>query len=83
MASYDATEMRTTLTLEDDALEIARRLARRRRTTLGRAVSELVRRAAERPLATTERHGLTLVRLPKRTTAVTAAAVEELLDDLV
>jgi hypothetical protein len=74
--------MRTTLTLEDDALELARQLARRRRVSLGRAVSELVRRAAQLPLPTAERHGLTVVRLPERTPAVTAAKVEELLDEL-
>ncbi|HTP27560.1 MAG TPA: hypothetical protein VMK12_18145 [Anaeromyxobacteraceae bacterium] len=73
--------MRTTLTLEDDALELARQLARRKRTTLGRAVSELVRRAAQRPLPTSERQGLILIRLPERTTPVTAAAVDELLDE--
>jgi len=74
--------MRTTLTLEDDAVALARKLARRKRMTLGQAVSELVRRGANRPVPTTERHGLTLIRLPERTTRVTAASVDELLDDL-
>ena len=74
--------MRTTLTLEDDAVALAKKLARRKRLTLGQAVSELVRRGASRPVPTTERHGLTLIRLPERTTPVTVAAVEELLDDL-
>lgn len=50
--------------------------------TLGQAVSELVRRGAQRPLPTVERHGLTLIRLPEQTTRVTAASVDELLDDI-
>jgi hypothetical protein len=74
--------MRTTLTLQDDALELARKLARRKRVSLGEAVSELVRRGAQLPVPTMERQGLTVVRLPKNSSRVTAAAVEDLLEDL-
>jgi hypothetical protein len=74
--------MRTTLTLADDAVAVARKLARRKRMTLGQAVSELVRRGASRPVPTSERNGLTLIRLSERTTPVTVASVDELLDDL-
>jgi len=74
--------MRTTLTLSNDALELARKLARRRRVSLGEAVSELVRRGAQLPVPTVERQGLTVVRLPRGSARVTAAAVEDLLEDL-
>ena len=74
--------MRTTLTLSDDALDLARKLARRRRTSLGEAVSELVRRGAQFPLPTAERHGFTVAQLPKGSTRVTAAVVENLLEDV-
>ncbi len=74
--------MRTTLTLADDALGLARKLARRKRVSLGEAVSELVRRGAEVPVPTTDRQGLTVARLPDGTPRVTVAAVEELLEDL-
>ena len=74
--------MRTTLSLSDDAPELARKLARRKRVSLGEAVSELVRRGAQLPVPTTERHGLTLVRLPKGSSRVTSAAVETLLEDV-
>lgn len=74
--------MRTTLTLSNDALELARKLARRKRVSLGEAVSELVRRGAQLPVPTVERQGLTVVRLPKGSARVTAAAVEDLLEDL-
>ena len=74
--------MRTTLTLNDDALDLARKLARRKRVSLGEAVSELVRRGAQLPLPTMERQGLTVARLPKGSARVTAAAVEELLEEV-
>jgi hypothetical protein len=74
--------MRTTLTLSDDALDLARKLAQRKRVSLGEAVSELVKRGAELPVPTMERQGLTVVRLPKGSARVTAAVVEELLEDV-
>jgi hypothetical protein len=74
--------MRTTLSITDDALELARKLARQKRVSLGEAVSELVRRGARLPVPTTERQGLTVVRLPKGSSRVTAAAIEDLLEEL-
>lgn len=73
---------RTTLQLEDDALRAAREYADRHRLTLGEAVSDLVRRAAERPLATVDRSGFRVVRLNPRSPRVSAARVNELLDEL-
>jgi hypothetical protein len=73
---------RTTLQLEDDAIKVARAHARRHRMTLGQAVSELVRKAAERPLVTDERSGLHVLRLTRRSPKVTAAQVEQLREDL-
>lgn len=73
---------RTTLHLEDDAVKVAQAHARRHRLTLGRAVSELVMRAAERPLATAERTGLHVLRLARRSPKVTAALVDSLRDEL-
>lgn len=74
--------MRTTLAIDDDALALAREVARRRRVSLGQAVSELLRRGARPPVVTTERNGLAVMRLPEHTPRVTAAAVEALLDEL-
>jgi hypothetical protein len=39
--------MRTTLDIDDDLVQVARQLARQRRTTMGQVVSELVRQAIE------------------------------------
>jgi hypothetical protein len=73
---------RTTLQLEDDAMRVAKAHAARHRLTLGQAVSELVRKAAERPLITEERSGLRILRLDRRSPKVTAARVDELREDL-
>jgi hypothetical protein len=73
---------RTTLQLEDDAMRFAKAHADRHRLTLGQAVSELVRKAAERPLVTEERSGLRVLRLNRRSPKVTAARVDQLREDL-
>jgi hypothetical protein len=73
---------RTTLQLEDDVMKVAKAHAQRHRLTLGQAVSDLVRKAAERPLLTEERSGLRVLRLTRRSPRVTAARVDELRDDL-
>jgi hypothetical protein len=73
---------RTTLQLEDDAMKVAKAHAERHRLTLGQAVSDLVRKAAERPLLTQERSGLRVVRLNRRSPRVTAARVDELREEL-
>jgi hypothetical protein len=73
---------RTTLQIEDDALTVAKQHAERHRLTLGEAVTDLIRRAAEHPLATDERNGLKVVRLNRRSPKVTTALVERLRDEL-
>jgi phage terminase Nu1 subunit (DNA packaging protein) len=73
---------RTTLQLEDDAMRVAKAHAERHRLTLGQAVSELVRKAAERPLVTEERSGFRVLRLSRRSPKVTAARIDQLREDL-
>lgn len=63
-------------------MKVARAHAHRHRLTLGQAVSELVRKAAERPLLTEERSGLRVVRLHRRSPRVTAERVDQLREDL-
>ena len=74
--------MRTTLTLDDDALALARELARRRGITVGKAVSELVRRGGSRPLATRDRAGLQVLELPDGSPPVAAEHVDRLMEEL-
>lgn len=73
---------RTTLQLEDDAMKVAKAHAERHRLTLGQAVSDLVKKGAERALATEERSGLRVLRLNRRSPKVTTARVDELREDL-
>ena len=75
---YEMSMARTTLQLEDDAVEIARAHGARYGTTLGEAVSTLVRRGAERRILTEERNGFRALRLDQRSRTVTAAQVARL-----
>ncbi len=68
--------------LEEDAMKVARAHAQRHGLTLGQAVSELVRKGAERPLVTEERNGLRVLRLNRRSPKVTVARVDQLREDL-
>jgi hypothetical protein len=68
--------------IEDDALKVAKVHASRHRMSLGEAVSELVRQAADRPLVTDSRNGFQVVRLSRRSPRVTAALVDKLSDEL-
>ena len=63
-------------------MKVAKAHAQRHRLTLGQAVSELVRKAADRPLVTEERSGLRVLRLGPRSPKVTAARVDQLREDL-
>ena len=63
-------------------MKVAKAHAQRHRLTLGQAVSDLVRKAAERPLSTEERSGLRVLRLSRRSLKVTAARVDELREDV-
>ena len=73
---------RTTLHLEEDAIKVAKSHAKRHRLSLGQAVSELVRKAAERPLVTEDRSGLRVLRLNERSPKVTTALIDHLREDL-
>jgi len=77
--------VRTTLNLAEDALIAAQTLARRRRISLGEAVSELVRRGASAPPAQAARAGEGPLRgrfalLPRRDEIVTADHVRAMME---
>ncbi len=63
-------------------MKVAQAHAQRHKLTLGQAVSDLVRRAAERPLVTDERSGLRVLRLSRRSPKVTTARIDQLREDL-
>ena len=63
-------------------MKVAKAHAQRHRLTLGQAVSDLLRKAAEQPLLTEERSGLRVLRLNRRSPKITVARVDELREDL-
>ncbi len=73
--------MRTTFTLDDDAAVMAQRYAKARSLRLGKAVSELIRRASTPPVAMRQRGQVWVFELPPDAPRVTAAQVKGMLDD--
>lgn len=74
--------MRTTLNLDDDVLETAKRLAARERKPLGMVISGLLRRAVEPAVqAPVKRNGIPLFPVPRGARAVIPEIVKELLDE--
>jgi hypothetical protein len=73
--------MRTTLALEDDAVREIHAYAKRRRLSLGKAASELVRRGARYQLGIREVNGLSVFDTPDDFPIITSERVRELLDE--
>ena len=73
--------MRTTLEIDDDVLAAARELAEYCRTTTGRVVSDLIRKALTRPSEAplSQRNGFRV--LPKRGGVATTELVTRLAED--
>jgi hypothetical protein len=70
--------MRTTLSLDDDAFRLVKRYAASRSLALGKAVSELVRRAFTVPRPTRLVNGVQVFDLPPESPRVNAKKVREL-----
>ena len=70
--------MRTTLTLDDDVLELAARQAKLRGISLGKTVSDLLRRGINAPTPSQEKGGLVVFQLPADSPPVTTAAVRRI-----
>jgi hypothetical protein len=73
--------MRTTLSLEDDAINAIRAHARTSRLSMGRAASELIRRGACYQLGTRKLNGLPVFDAPDDFPAISTERVRELLDE--
>jgi hypothetical protein len=70
--------MRTTLSIDDDVLEVATAHAKARGVSVGKAVSDLVRRALRGPIPLREENGRYVFDLPPDTTVVTNDHVRRL-----
>ena len=73
--------MRTTLSLEDDAVKAIQVYARSRRLSLGKAASELVRRGARYQIGTRKVNGLPVLDASDEFQVITSERVRELCDE--
>ena len=74
--------MRTTLTLDDDVLAVARELAEQKGVALGRVISELSRAGLEARTTSTRRAGRIPTFAPRRgARVITMESVRAALDD--
>ncbi|MFY9726774.1 MAG: hypothetical protein WAJ87_14855 [Bryobacteraceae bacterium] len=73
--------MRTTLSLEDDAMEAIAAYARGQSISLGKAASELIRRGISYQLGTRRINGLPVFEVPDHFPKITSAEVRQLLDE--
>jgi hypothetical protein len=67
---------RTTLSLDDDVLDMARRYSHARSIGLGQAVSDLVRKGLQKELGTRSVNGLNVFDLPADSPPVTINEVQ-------
>ncbi len=73
--------MRTTLNLDDDVFELVKDYAKSRSVTVGKALSELVRRGLDTPPKTRTVNGLVVFDLAEGGEPVTTEKVKKLLAD--
>ncbi len=72
--------MRTTISIDDDVLAVARALAARTGTSLGKALSALARRGFRRPQVDDE-NGLPVFRVAADAPPITSEDVQKALSD--
>jgi hypothetical protein len=74
--------MRTTFTLDDDAAELAQNYAKSRSLRLGKAVSELIRRASAPPMTLKKKGQLRVIPATPGAPKVSAQRVKDMIDAL-
>lgn len=67
--------MRTTISLDDDVLEIVVRQAKLRGDSLGKTVSDLLRRGLNAPTPSHQKDGLVMFKLPADSPIITTNEV--------
>jgi hypothetical protein len=74
--------MRTTLSLDNDVLQVVRSYAESRSLALGKAISELVRKGLATPTPTRTVNGIQVFDVPPDSPRITARRVKELDSEL-
>ena len=70
--------MRTTITLDDDIIELAMRQAKLRGVSLSKTISDLVRRGLNAPTPSQDKGGLVVFQLPPDSPKVTTDDVRRI-----
>lgn len=70
--------MRTTVTLDDDIFDLAARQAKARGQSLGKTISDLVRRGLRAPTPSLDKNGLVVFHLPADSPKVTTEDVRRI-----
>ncbi len=73
--------MRTTLSIDDDVLAVAKAIAQQKRASVGEVISDLARKALQRPTTTAVRNGIPLLPLRDPRAVVTLEMVNALRDE--
>ena len=74
--------MRTTLSLDDDLIPHVKKFAESRDITVGKAVSELVRRGLHAPIRTRVVNGFHVIELPSESPSVTTEHIRKIEEEL-
>lgn len=74
--------MRTTVDIEEDVLLAAKEIARQRRMTLGKVLSDLARKSLTRKSSVSQKNGLPLFPVQLDAEIVTLERVNQLRDEL-
>ena len=74
--------MRTTINLDDDVFQLASQYSESRELSLGRAVSELVRKGLKTTRPTRSKNGIQVFDLPKDSRRITSKKVRALETEL-
>ena len=74
--------MRTTVDIEEDVLLAAKEIARQKRTSLGRVLSDLARKSLTPKPKTSKKHGLPQFPIQPNAGVVTTELVNQLRDEL-
>ena len=70
--------MRTTISLDDDVFELAARQAKARGLSLGKTISDLVRRGLNAPTPSKSKGGLVVFQLPADSPIVTTEDIRRI-----
>ena len=73
--------MRTTLSIDDDVLAVAKAIAQQKRASVGEVISDLARKALQRPTTTAVRNGIPLLPLRDPRAVVTLEMVNAWRDE--